>query len=108
MNAPPTRQRPAGTGRDVAQQIELARQLYGTSETAARAGYCGITPPAAPPPQRDPALIARDLRSAAECLGNLADSFERGHVNEASLAGADRLLIGASRLIVELRQRGQR
>lgn len=109
MNAPPERKRPADeAGRGVDQQIAFAQALYGTSETAARAGYCGIAPPPTPPASRDPAVIARDLRSAAECLGKLAESFELGHVNEATLAGADRLLVGASRLIVELRQRGQR
>lgn len=109
MNAPPERKRPADkAGRGVDQQIAFAQALYGTSETAARAGYCGISPPPAPPVPREPTAIAGDLRSAAECLGKLADSFELGHVNEARLAAADRLLVGASRLIIELRQRGQR
>lgn len=106
MIAPPERKRPADeAGRGVDQQIAFAQALYGTGETAARAGYCGISPPPSLPAPRDPAIIARDLRSAAECLADLADNFELGHLNEATLASADRLLVGAGRLIVELRQR---
>lgn len=81
--------------------------MTGANELATRAGYCGITRPSAPPLPRDAESIARDLRSAAKCLGDLADNFELGHINEITLAGADRLLVGASRLIIELRMRGR-
>lgn len=74
-------------------------------EIAAQDGYHGVIRPSAPPLPRDAQSIAHDLRSAAECLGDLADNFELGHINEITLAGADRLLVGASRLIVELRMR---
>ncbi|HKZ10393.1 MAG TPA: hypothetical protein VJL61_06775 [Rhodanobacteraceae bacterium] len=106
MSAPQIRRSPrGGASFEVDQRIELAQQLYGTSEAAARAGYCGVAPPPAQPTPRDPAVIASDLRSAAGCLGDLADNFELGHVNEITLSSADRLLIGAGRLIMELRQR---
>lgn len=105
MDALKRRTPAGGPGREVEHEHQLESRLYAVGEVAARAGYCGVTLPPAPPAPRDPTLIARDLRAAAECLGDLADNFELGHVNEITLGGADRLLVGAGRLIVELRQR---
>lgn len=106
MDGPLTRQRPAGTGRDVAEQIELARQLYGSGESAARAGYRGaIRSPARPSP-RDPAAIARDLHAASGHLADLAELIGAEHFDAQTLTSADALLVGTSRLICELRARG--
>lgn len=106
MDALKRRTPAGGPALEVEHQIEFARQLYGTRETAARAGYCGIARPPTAPAPRDPAVIARDLRHAAEYLAGLAGDFETGGISTATLAGADRLLVGAGRLILELRARG--
>lgn len=106
MNAR-TRQRPAGTGREVEQQIELAAQLYGTThaEATARDGYTGTTPPKAAPMPRDPLTIAGELYQAAECLADLAEDFAAGVFDARALSSADALLVGCGRLVCELRQR---
>lgn len=107
MDGPQTRQRPAGTGREVAEQIELARQLYGTSECAARAGYRGATRSPTPPSPRDPMVIARDLHAASGHLADLAELIGAEHFDAQTLTNADALLIGCGRLVIELRQRGR-
>lgn len=106
MTAPQTRQRPAGTGREVAEQIELAQQLYGTRECTARAGYRGAALPPTLPSPRDPAAIARDLHAASGHLADLAELIGAEHFDTQTLTNADALLVGAGRLIVELRARG--
>lgn len=105
MNAPQTRQRPAGTGREVEKQIAGLRQLYGTSESAARNGYRGVALPPAQPAPRAPAVIAQELYSAAEHLADLAEVVAAELFDTSTLSSADALLIGCGRLIVELRQR---
>ena len=89
-----TRQRPAGTGREVA------------NETGLRQGYHGITTPNIARLPREPAYVARDLRAASEALIDLADDFEL-EVRPIQLATADALANGINRLLAELRQ-GQR
>lgn len=106
MTAPQIRQRPAGTGREVAEQIELARQLYGTSEGAARAGYRGAASLPTRPSPRDPTAIARDLHAASGHLAGLAELIGVEHFDAQTLTSADALLVGAGRLICELRARG--
>lgn len=105
MSALHKRQRPAGTGREVEQQINFGRSLYGGSDPGARDGYRGVRPRPTAPAARDPAVIAGDLRAAADHLGALADDFAAGVFDARALSSADALLIGAGRLICELRQR---
>ena len=106
MDGPQIRQRPAGTGREVAKQIEFAQQLYGTSECAARAGYRGATTSRTPSSPCDPAVIARDLHAASGHLADLAELIGAEHFDAQTLTNADSLLVGAGRLICELRTRG--
>lgn len=106
MTALQIRQRPAGTGRDVAEQIGLARQLYGTTERTARAGYRGAALPPTSPTPRTPEAIARDLRAASGHLADLAELIGAESFDAQTLTNADALLVGAGRLICELRARG--
>ena len=106
MDGPQTRLRPAGTGREVEHQIELARALYGDAERSARAGYRGATRLATPPSPRDPVAIAHDLHAASGHLANLAELIGAEHFDAQTLTSADALLVGAGRLICELRARG--
>lgn len=101
-----TRLRPAGTGREVAKQIELAQQLYGSSERSARAGYRGAAFQPTRLPSRDPAAIAQDLHAASGHLADLAELIGAEHFDAQTLTSADALLVGAGRLICELRARG--
>jgi hypothetical protein len=106
MNTPQTRRSPrGGASFEVDQQIGFARQLYGTSESAARAGYRGATRSPTRPSPRDPAAIARDLHVVSGHLADLAELIGAEHFDAQTLANADALLVGAGRLIVELRQR---
>lgn len=111
MNAPQTRQRPTcEAGRDVAKQIELARELYGTAHadsTTARAGYHGIRRPHEARSPRDPLTIAGELYAAAECLADMAENFASGAFDARALSNADAVIVGAGRLVCELRQRGR-
>ncbi|HLI17443.1 MAG TPA: hypothetical protein VKV22_04130, partial [Rhodanobacteraceae bacterium] len=91
---------------EVAEQIELAQQLYGTGERAARAGYRGAALPPRSPSPRDPIAIARDLHAASGHLADLAELIGAEHFDAATLTNADALLVGAGRLICELRARG--
>lgn len=59
------------------------------------------------PAGRDPLTVARDLYHAAEHLAELAEDFAAGVFDTVTLTRADALLVGAGRLIVELRQRAQ-
>lgn len=107
MDVSQTRRSPrGGAGFEVDQQIGFARQLYGTSERAARAGYRGAALPPTPPPSRDPATIARDLHAASGHLADLAELISVEHFDAQTLTNADTLLVGAGRLICELRARG--
>ena len=106
MNAPQTRRSPrGGAGFEVDQQIGFARQLYGDAERTARAGYCGATRPPTRPSPRDPVAIARDLHAASSRLADLAELIGTEHFDAQTLTKADALLVGAGRLICELRQR---
>ena len=106
MDGLQTRLRPAGTGREVAKQIELAQQLYGTRERTARAGYRGtVLSPTSPTP-RNPKAIARDLHAASGHLADLAELIGAERFDARTLTNADALLVGAGRLICELRTRG--
>ena len=106
MSAPQTRRSPrGGAGFEVDQQIGFARQLYGDAERAARAGYRGVSRSHIPPSPRDPAAIARDLRAASAHLADLAELIGSEHFDAQTLTNADSLLVGAGRLITELRQR---
>jgi len=95
----------AGTGREVEDQIEFGRKLYGDAERTARAGYRGATPRPEPPSPRDPVAIARDLHAASGHLSDLAELIGADHFDGQTLTNADALLVGAGRLICELRQR---
>jgi len=107
MDGPQTRRSPrGGAGFEVDQQIGFARQLYGDAERSARAGYRGATRAPAPPSPRDPVAIARDLHAASGHLADLAELIGAEHFNAQTLTNADALLVGASRLICELRTRG--
>lgn len=68
---------------------------------------CGCHPPNLAPLPRDSLTIARDLYHAAEHLADIAEGFATGACDNATLSSADALLVGAGRLIVELRQRAQ-
>lgn len=107
MSAPQTRQRPAGTGREVEQQIALARRLYGSGRdsTSARARYRGTTPPPTAPTPRDSAAIAADLAEAATRLRAIAGGIRLGGPTPGALADADGTVTGCGRLVAELRQR---
>ena len=106
MSAPQTRRSPrGGAGFEVDQQIGFMRQLYGDAERTARAGYRGATPRPTPPSPRDPAAIARDLHAASGHLADLAELIGAEHFDAQALTNADALLVGAGRLICELRQR---
>ena len=106
MDGPQIRPRPAGTGREIEHQIELARALYGDAERTARAGYRGATRSPTRPSPRDPAAIARDLHAASGHLADLAELIGAEHFDAQTLTNAEGLLVGASRLICELRTRG--
>jgi len=107
MSAPQTRQRPAGTGREVEQQIDFARQLYGDAERNARAGYIGTPQRNVAAAPRHYAEVAHDLAEAATQLRAMAGGIRLGGPNVETIAAADRIVTGCGRLIVELRQ-GQR
>jgi hypothetical protein len=78
--------------------------MHAAREFASRAGYCGIAPPPAPRVPRQPEFVIRELRAAAEALGELADTALAVGVNPILIASADTLSAGINRLIVELRQ----
>jgi len=107
MSAPQTRQRPAGTGREVEHQIDFARQLYGDAERNARAGYIGTPQRNVAAAPRHYAEVAHDLAEAATQLRAMAGGIRLGGPNVETIAAADRIVTGCGRLIVELRQ-GQR
>ena len=108
MDGTQTRRSPrGGAGFEVDQQIGFARQLYGDAERSARAGYRGTTRSPTPPSPRDPTAIARDLHAASGHLADLAELIGAEHVDAQTLTSADALLVGAGRLICELRQRGR-
>ena len=107
MNCPQTRQRPAGTGREVEKQIDFAQQLYGDAERNARAGYIGTTRRNIAAAPRHYAEVAHDLAEAATQLRAMAGGIRLGGSTPAAIADADRIVTGCGRLIVELRQ-GQR
>jgi len=107
MNGPQTRQRPAGTGREVEQQIDFAEQLYGDAERNARAGYIGTPQRNVAAAPRHYAEVAHDLAEAATQLRAMAGGIRLGGPNAETIAAADRIVTGCGRLIVELRQ-GQR
>ena len=93
MNAVQTRQRPAGTGREV-----------DTAMQAVHKGYYGATPESIAPAPRYPLTIARELHSAAKYLEGIAEDFAGGAIDERELSAVDRMLVGMGRLIMELRQ----
>lgn len=90
-----TRLRPAGTGCEV----------ESTALRTARGLYHGFTPPAAARKARDTFTIASELAAAADALGDLSARFSAGAFTGRDLATADALLVGAGRLLGELRQR---
>ncbi|TAM94640.1 MAG: hypothetical protein EPN40_11565 [Rhodanobacteraceae bacterium] len=95
---------------DYAKYIELACELYGTAaadSAQARAGYYGIRQPHEARSPRDPLIIAGELYSAAECLAALAEDFAAGAFDACALSSADAVIVGAGRLVCELRQRGR-
>lgn len=98
MIAPQIRQRPALAG--VGREVDTAKQV-------AHGFYHGVSVPNAAPTPRDPASVGADLYGAAEALFALAGQFCAGVITENALSSADRLLVGTSRLILELRQRGR-
>jgi len=106
MSAPQTRRNSrGGASFEVDQQIGFMRQLYGDAERAARDGYRGATRTPTPPSPRDPAAIAHDLHAASGHLADLAELIGAEHFDAQTLTNADALLVGAGRLICELRQR---
>lgn len=107
MDGPQIRRSPrGGASFEVNQQIGLQRQLYVDAERTARAGYRGAAPMPARPSPRDPAAIARDLHAASGHLADLAELIGAECFDAQTLTNADALLVGASRLICELRARG--
>lgn len=104
MNAPQTRLRPAGTGREVEQQIELARQLYSGGERDARAGYCGTVPRRIAADPRHFATIALDLAGAATRLRAIAGGIRLGGPTTDAISEADSVVTGCVALLRELRQ----
>jgi hypothetical protein len=74
-------------------------------DTARRAGYCGVAHPLSPPAPRDPLIISGELRQAGAMLQYYASEIANGVGGGRTLADIDRLLIGVSNLIRELRQR---
>ena len=107
MDAAQTRRSPrGGAGFEVDQQIGFAHQLYGTRECTARAGYHGTALPPTSPTPRTTEAIARDLRAASGHLADLAELIGAESFDAQTLTNADALLVGASRLICELRARG--
>jgi hypothetical protein len=106
MSASQTRRSPrGGSGFEADQQIGFARQLYGDAERTARAGYRGEARLPTPPTPRDPVAIARDLHAASDHLADLAELIGAECFDAQTLTNADALLVGAGRLICELRQR---
>jgi len=75
----------------------------GAMEVAARAPYCGISPPTPARQPRDASIIISELRCAGLALVEAADKLEVFPTGIA-LASADTLITGAGRLLVELRQ----
>ena len=107
MDGPQTRRSPrGGAGFEVDQQIGFARQLYGIGERTARAGYRGTALPPTFPAPRDPIAIAHDLHAASGHLADLAELIGAERFDTRTLTNADALLVGAGRLICELRARG--
>ena len=104
MNGPQTRQRPAGTGREVEKQIDFAQQLYGDAERNARAGYIGTPQRNVAAAPRHYADIARDLAEAATRLRAIAGGIRLGGPTPETIADADRTTTGCSALLRELRQ----
>jgi hypothetical protein len=104
MNAPQTRQRPAGTGREVEQQIDLARQLYSGGERSARAGYKGTGPRSIAADPRHFATIALDLAGAATRLRAIAGGIRLGGPTADAITQADCIVTGCGSLLRELRQ----
>lgn len=104
MNAPQTRPRPAGTGREVEKQIELAQQLYGDAERNARAGYTGTPQRSVAPAPRHYADIAHDLAEAATQLRAMAGGIRLGGPTPESIGDAGRIVTGCESLLRELRQ----
>lgn len=109
-----TSKTPGASGRrgfqDYAKHTELLGQLYGTAPADCmhtRAGYHGIRRPHEARSPRDPLTIARELYSAAECLADLAEDFAAGVFDARALSSADAVIVGAGRLVCELRQRGR-
>lgn len=96
MNVLQTRQRPAGTGREVETTMRTRRE-----------GYHGITVPTVPPSPRNPLAIAHDLYAAAEHLADMAEDYAAGVYDQRALSSTDALLVGCGRLVLELRQRGE-
>jgi hypothetical protein len=94
MSTVQTRPRPAGTGREV-----------DTALQAVSKAYHGATPASIVPTPRHPLTVARELRSAAECLEGIAEDFAAGAIDERELSAVDRMLVGMGRLIMELRMR---
>lgn len=100
MNGIHKQRRPAvEAGRQVEQQIALASTAY----TKNGVPQSGITARPLAPLPRDRFSIARDLRCAAEALAEVAERVADG---EAVTSTADALLVGAGRLVTELRARG--
>lgn len=108
MDGPQIRRSPrGGASFEVDQQIGFAQQLYGDAERTARASYRGATRLSTTPLSREPAAIARDLLAASGHLADLAELVGAEHFDAQTLTNADALLVGAGRLICELRQRGR-
>lgn len=104
MSAPQTRQRPAGTGREVEQQIALAGQLYDARERSARSGYHGTAPRGIAADPRHFASIALDLAAAATRLRAIAGGIRLGGPTTDAISQADSIVTGCGALLRELRQ----
>ena len=103
MDGTQTRRSPrGGAGFEVDHQVGFTRQLYGTSERTARAGYHGAALPPTSPTPRNPIDIARDLRAASGHLADLAELIGADSFDAQTLTNADALIVGAG----QLRQRG--
>ena len=96
--SPRTRQRPAGTGREVEH----------IAERIARQGYHGRAEPLQPRAPRNHLAVAGELHQAAVALDNLSDAIGTWGVDARSLAAVDGVLTGCHRLLVELRARRAR